>query len=66
MFTPFLWPYMNIHLIRIQIILAVSSLGLQIAHSMNHIPFPRISFNIGVRISISENKFQEILKAIYI
>lgn len=50
---------MNIHLMRIQIILLFSSLGLQIAHSMSHILFNRISFNVAVRTSISENKIQE-------
>jgi hypothetical protein len=63
-FTIFIWPYINIHLMRIQIILWFSSLGLQIAHSMSHIIFLPISFKIRVRTSISENKFQEIPMAI--
>jgi hypothetical protein len=54
---------MNIHLMRLQIILASFSLELQNAHSASYIHYPRISFNISARTSISENKFQEIPKA---
>jgi hypothetical protein len=55
---------MKIHLICIKIILRFSSLGIQIAHSVSHILFPRFSFNTEVRTCISENKFQEIPMAI--
>jgi hypothetical protein len=55
---------MNINLMHLQIILASFSLGLQNTHSTNHINYPRISFNISARSSISENNFQETPKEI--